>query len=161
MLVSATPCFTATDDFSFGLVPKDVSGMRLKVERNLQRAMDGFNGRMFAAGELEDHAQATSIRSLLVGIDPPDRDAARSALDSLAEADMRPLLDLIRVPVLIVNGDSDRICLPEASRYLAEQIAGAEQVEFSGCGHAPFMTKAEQFNQIIDQFARSTCEQNA
>ncbi|HIJ94593.1 MAG TPA: alpha/beta fold hydrolase [Desulfuromonadales bacterium] len=161
VLVSATPRFTATEDFAFGLLAKDVIGMRLKVERNMQRAMDGFNNRMFAEGELEDHAQGGEIRALLAGIDPPDRDAARAALMSLAEADMRPLLGCIRLPVLIVNGDSDRICLPEASHYLATQIRGARQIVFKGCGHALFMTQPEQFNHIIDQFTRSASEQYA
>jgi pimeloyl-[acyl-carrier protein] methyl ester esterase len=161
VLVSATPCFTATEDFSFGLMDKEVSGMRLKVERNLQRAMNGFNGRMFAAGELEDHAQAATIRSLLADIAPPDPGAARTALDTLAEADMRHLLTTIRLPVLILNGDCDRICLPEASNYLAGQISGAQQIIFTGCGHAFFMTHAEKFNLIIDRFARSVCEKYA
>jgi pimeloyl-[acyl-carrier protein] methyl ester esterase len=158
VLVAATPCFSASGDFLYGLMPNDVSGMRLKVERNLQRALDGFYGRMFAVGELEGHPEGAAIQKTLTIIDPPHCEAVQEALNSLAVADMRPLLVALQLPVLILNGEFDRICLPEASRYLAEQIAGAQRFVFNGCGHAPFMTKAEQFNQIIDQFARSTSE---
>ena len=158
VLVSATPCFTATDGFCHGLARNEVSGMRLKVDRNLRRALDGFYSRMFAEGELEGHPAADEIRRTLASIHPPQSDAAREAIDALASADMRPLLAEIRVPALIMHGDHDRICLPGASRYLAAAIRGAGQYPFVGCGHAPFMTRPQQFNDEISRFARSLGE---
>jgi len=161
VLVSATPCFTATDDFPFGLPRKEAAGMHLKVERNIQRALDGFHGRMFADGEIEDHQQELQIRELLDSVVPPDTAAAVDALDSLAKADMRPLLADISAPVLILNGDRDIICLPQASDYLAEHIRSSSRRVFAGCGHAIFLTRPEQFNQEIIQYAGRICDSNA
>lgn len=158
VLVSATPRFTASDDFPHGLAGNEASGMRLKVQRNTQRALDGFYTRLFAEGELEDHSSASEIRQLLSTIPLPDTAAVLDALDALARTDMRNLLATITIPTLIMNGAQDRICLPQASSYLKEHIPDAEQIVFPRCGHAPFLTHSHQFNAELIRFARSECE---
>lgn len=160
VLVSATPRFTASDDFPHGLAGNEAGGMRLKVQRNTQRALSGFYSRLFAEGELESHSSASEIKQLLSSITSPDTAAVLDALDALARTDMRHLLATITIPTLIVNGAQDRICLPRASSYLKEHIPGSVQVQFPQCGHAPFLTRSDQFNAEIARFARSICEQN-
>lgn len=161
VLVSSTPCFTASADFLFGLASNEATGMRLKLQRNQQRARDGFYTRLFADGELEENLLAADIRELLATIVLPDSKAALDALDSLASTDMRHLLAGVDVPTIVINGSEDRICLPDASRYLKEHIAGATQRVFDSCGHAPFLTQHTKFNNEIIEFAGRVCEQNA
>ena len=161
VLVSATPCFTVCDSFAHGLSSAEAQGMRLKVERNMQRALEGFHSRLFAGDELENHPSAEGIKQLLAMMELPDGAAALDALDALARTDMRPLLAGIDAPVLVVNGSLDRICLPQASCYLKEHIAGAEQIVFPGCGHAPFLTQSRQFNAELIRFTRSNSGRNA
>ncbi|OGU21206.1 MAG: hypothetical protein A2X85_02425 [Geobacteraceae bacterium GWF2_54_21] len=161
VLVSATPCFTAREDFPFGLARKEAAGMHLKVERNIRRALDGFHGRMFADGEIVDQQEALQIRALLDSVVPPDTAVAVDSLDSLAGADMRPFLKDISLPVLILNGDRDVICLPQASDYLAEHIKSFSRRVFAGCGHAIFLTRLQQFNQEIIHYAGRICDSNA
>jgi pimeloyl-ACP methyl ester esterase len=159
VLVSATPRFTASDDFPHALACNEASGMRIKVQRNTQRALEGFYSRLFADGELENHPSGAEIKQLLSAIASPDTDSALESLDALARTDMRELLSTIAMPTLIMNGTQDRICLPQASTYLKEHIPDARQIEFLGCGHAPFLTQSRQFNTEISRFARSVCEQ--
>lgn len=159
VLVSATPRFTASDEFPHALARNEASGMRLKVQRNTQRALDGFYSRLFAEGELEMSSSGAEIKQLLLAIPPPDTAAVLDALDALATADMRGLLAAISAPTLVVNGSQDRICLPQASLYLKEHIPGAGQTIFPGCGHAPFLTQSHQFNAELTRFSRSVCGQ--
>lgn len=161
VLVSATPRFTASDDFPHALACNEASGMRLKVQRNTQRALEGFYSRLFADGELESNPSAMEIKQLLSAIASPDTDSALEALDALARTDMRELLSTIAIPTLIMNGTLDRICLSQASTYLKEHIPDARQTVFHGCGHAPFLTQSAQFNAEITRFVRSVCEQTA
>ena len=161
VLVGATPRFTASDDFPHALAVNEASGMRLKVQRNTQRALDGFYSRLFADGEFESQSSANVIMQLLAAITAPDTAAVLAALDALSRTDMRGLLPAITVPTLIMNGAQDRICLPQASTYLKERIPGAEQVIFQSCGHTPFLTRSRQFNAEFTRFARRVCEQNA
>jgi pimeloyl-ACP methyl ester esterase len=158
VLVSATPCFTSSEGFPHGLADNEAGGMRLKVQRNSQRALDGFHTRLFTDGELENHPLSIEIRELLSLISPPDTGAALEALDALMRTDMRHLLPSITVPTLILNGSHDQICLSQASGYLKEHISGAEQFVFHGCGHAPFLTQSHQFNAELFRFIRSVCE---
>lgn len=158
VLVSATPRFTASDDFPYAVSCNEAGGMRLKVQRNTQRALDGFYSRLFAEGELKSHTSGAEIKQLLSTVASPDTAAVLDALDALARTDMRGLLTTITVPTLIVNGAQDRICLPQASNYLKEHIPGAGQAVFGQCGHAPFLTQSRQFNAEITRFARSVCE---
>lgn len=160
ILVSATPRFTATHDFPYGLVANEAGGMRTKIERNLQRALEGFVSRLFAPGELENHPCAAEIRQLLAGIPSPDVTAILDALETLVRADMRNILASIVLPTLIVNGACDRVCLPQASTYLKEHIPGAEQIVIPNCGHAPFLTHSSQFNAEIAGFVGRNSEKN-
>ncbi|MFA7404034.1 MAG: alpha/beta hydrolase, partial [Pelobacteraceae bacterium] len=143
----------------FALAAKEAHGMRLKVQRNPQRALDGFYTGMFAEEELEGLSDASEIRELVSTITFPDTAAVLEALDALAQADMRSLLAAILTRTLIMNGELDRICLPQASRYLNEHIAGSQQIPFKNCGHVPFLSQSIQFNSELLQFARSVCEQ--
>lgn len=161
VLVSATPRFTASAVFSFGLPEKEAQGMRLKLLRNHQRAVAGFYTRLFAEGELESQSLASEIRGILASITPPDTNAALESLDALVVADMSHLLSSVSIPTLIMNGALDQICLPQASCYMHEQIPGAEHFVFPHTGHAPFLTEHGQFNDELIRFTRSVCEQHA
>lgn len=158
VLIATTPCFTATSEFGHGLSVAESQGMHVKVRRNLRRALDGFHTRLFAEGELAMVPHVAEIRALLARLPLPAEDAALQALDALIHSDLRTLLPMVEAPVLILNGDRDRICLPEASRYLAEQLPGAEQVLFRHCGHVPFLTQPTLFNSELTRFIRRLSE---
>jgi pimeloyl-[acyl-carrier protein] methyl ester esterase len=135
--------------------------MRLKVQRNRERALNGFHARMFAAGEIETAVQSERVAEILSSVVPPETALAIEALDALSSADMRPQLAGIDLPVLLLHGDRDPICLPQASHYLAEGLRSARRTVFSGCGHAPFLTSPEQFNREIISFVGSIRERSA
>jgi pimeloyl-ACP methyl ester esterase len=157
-LISGTPRFTAAEDFPHALGAVEADGMGVKVRRNISRALDGFTSQMFAPGELDDSILAGQIQELLATIPLPDPDMAFQSLLSLATADMRWLLPGIQVPALIINGDRDRICLPQASEYLARSIDSSEHIVIHECGHAPFLTHSKQFNDCVSGFGRRIFE---
>jgi len=159
VLISGTPRFTATDDFPHALAETEASGMGLKVRRNIGKALEGFTKRMFTAGELDDEALADRIKALLATVPLPDPEMAMASLRALATADMRNLLSEVDLPTLIINGDRDRICLPEASEYMARRIESSCHVVLNGCGHAPFLTRYDEFDEFIVNFSRRTFEQ--
>lgn len=153
VLVGATPRFTAAPHFPYGLPAREAAGMMLKVRRNLERALNGFHRQLFAEGEVTDPLMAEQIRSLLATVPIPASEAALDGLEALMNADM--LLDAPRIdcPVLLVHGDQDHVCLPQASAWLAQAIGGSRRVIYPGCGHAPFLSRAAQFNRDLALFA--------
>jgi pimeloyl-[acyl-carrier protein] methyl ester esterase len=152
VLISGTPRFTQGADFPYGLSSIEVDGMTRKVQRSLRRALEGFTARMFAPGELDDQRLATMVQGVLSSVPIPAADAALQALEVLVETDLRGRLALIDRPTLIMNGDCDVICLPQASGLLAERVAAARQIVFAGCGHAPFLTQSTRFNACLEEF---------
>jgi pimeloyl-[acyl-carrier protein] methyl ester esterase len=54
---------------------------------------------------------------------------------------------------MILSGSQDRICFPDTSRYMAEQVPGSSLHIIDGAGHMPFFTRAEEVNSLIRGFA--------
>ncbi len=159
VLISGTPRFVAADDFPYGLGTVEIAGMGVKVRRNPVKALQGFMADMFADGERGIHEQDERIRQILGAIPLPDKQVAVQALKALEEADMRGVLPAIDLPTLILHGDQDRICLPGASAYMARHITASSHVAFNGCGHVPFLTQCNEFNDAMSSFSRRSFEQ--
>lgn len=148
VLISGTPQFVQSVDFPYGVVRSEADGMAKKVCRSVQRARDGFLTRMLVPGE----DGSGFVHSLLSSVPVPATDVALQALDALVTADMRDSLSMISCPTLILNGDSDVICLPQASEFMSQQILTSRQVIFSECGHVPFLSQSSKFNECLEGF---------
>ena len=62
------------------------------------------------------------------------------------------LLPDVTVPVLVVTGSHDRITVPGASQFLADNLPKAELRMFDGCGHMTMMEKHKEFNTMLAAF---------
>ncbi|TML75806.1 MAG: adenylate/guanylate cyclase domain-containing protein [Actinobacteria bacterium] len=74
-----------------------------------------------------------------------------------AEIDVRPVLPAIRVPTLVIHGDSDRVVPVEASRYLAERIPAARAVELAGVDHLPAGADLGRLCDELERFLVPVC----
>jgi pimeloyl-[acyl-carrier protein] methyl ester esterase len=159
ILVSGTPRFTACGDFYPGLDARELRGMRARMRRDPRGTLRDFVSGMFVPGECGQPHLVETIRQLLGEIPLPKTEVALQGLELLAEADLRALLQDVEMPTLIMGGDRDGICLPGASAYMAQRIPESSRVIFSGCGHAPFLTRCTEFNDAITTFSRRILEQ--
>jgi pimeloyl-[acyl-carrier protein] methyl ester esterase len=153
VLIGATPHFTQTENYPFGLSPLEADGMALKVRRNIQRARDGFLTRMFLPGEFQEDLSANSALELLRSIPLPSATVALQSLHALVAADFRDSIRYIDLPTLLLNGDGDEICLPGAAGYIADRLQNCRHITFPGCGHAPFISRPAHFNEHLIEFA--------
>lgn len=151
VLVGGTPRFTATEGYPHGLPAIEVKGMALRLKRDYQKTMGDFFRSMFAAGKPEHDQYQRIVHEVVMKGRSPEPEAARKALQILADADLRPLLPSIDRPVLLIHGRGDSICLPGASQFMAETLPMARLQLVDG-GHAPFMTRPAEFNAIVEQF---------
>jgi pimeloyl-ACP methyl ester carboxylesterase len=58
----------------------------------------------------------------------------------------------LKMPVLVVSGDTDRIVPLEQSVRLSKDIPGAQFVIFTKCGHVPQEECPDQFLQSVQPF---------
>jgi pimeloyl-ACP methyl ester carboxylesterase len=91
------------------------------------------------------------------------RDALRSGPTSIALAftrllrdDARPLIREIRVPTLLLWGETDPLVPLTYGKQLAEMIPGAKLVTVPNAGHIPFWENAEVFNRELLSFLRES-----
>ena len=101
--------------------------------------MGDFFAGMFAEGELSRENYQRIAKDIVIGGKLPEQDVALKALDTLVSSDLRPVLNSITVPVLLVHGSRDSISLPDASRYMERIWTEASLQIMEGTGHAPFL----------------------
>ncbi len=70
----------------------------------------------------------------------------------IREVDLRPVLDSIQCPTLVVHRSGDRLVPVSNGRYLAEHIPGARMVELDGDSHAPQWGDVETVLTITEEF---------
>jgi pimeloyl-ACP methyl ester carboxylesterase len=68
------------------------------------------------------------------------------------EPTFTPKLAGIRVPTLVITGDSDHMIPASFSKHIADRIPGARYVEIPECGHIPFLERPDEVSRIIAQF---------
>lgn len=158
VLVGGTPLFCRSSDFDCGIAPAEVRSMALRIKRGYQRTAGEFFSTMFSRSDLETINMRSVASSVVARL--PSQEIALAALQELADGDLRSELQRIAVPVLLVHGDDDTICLADASRFMAARLATAELEIFPGVGHAPFLTHPEEFNRLLSGFAQGVYGRN-
>lgn len=84
-----------------------------------------------------------------VGAQDPEG-LARNCL-ALAEAE-GARTELIRCPVLVVNGDEDQVTPLSGARQLAERLPDARVEVFSRCGHWPMLERPAESQRALRDF---------
>ena len=65
---------------------------------------------------------------------------------------LKERLSDIKVPVLVITGDDDRIVPPEASEKIADEISHAELAVIPNAGHLPHEETSEEFLKTVEGF---------
>lgn len=104
----------------------------------------------FAPGRVED-ARFTQWWARLERLSAGPT-AAVALARANAAADVRGLLSAIRVPTLLLHRRQDIRVNPEASRYLAQHIAGARLVEIPGRDHPIWTGDVDHIVDLIEEF---------
>jgi pimeloyl-ACP methyl ester carboxylesterase len=70
----------------------------------------------------------------------------------ISRVDSRPDLKRIKVPTLVIVGESDQITPPEVAREMAEGIAGAQLVTIATAGHLALLEQPVAVNAAFEEF---------
>ena len=153
IFISGTPCFVAREDFPQGMRPAIAKRLHRDLKKDFSRAWRNFTG-LLTHAEAMDEDTLAELGLLFTGVEEGIKPGqALADLSWLYMGDYRSTLKDIKVPLMIISGSKDRICFPEASRYMAEQVPGSSLHIIDGAGHMPFFTRAEEVNGLIRDFA--------
>jgi len=106
--------------------------------------------RIFHPAYLAAHPHATAERAaVLRKLEPRAFAACCRALEAM---DLRPGLDAIDIPMLVIAGALDSATPPPLGRALADAVAGARFVEIPDCGHCPPLEAPDRLLALIEPF---------
>ena len=145
-LYGTQACFHRTDDYPWG------DGPDFSVEQEfeaMERAWGSVALAEFFAPAGDDRFAQQWAAYMRAGASP----SAAAALGRANwEIDIRPLLDAIRAPTLVLSRRGDPIGPPDAARYMAERIPGARFVELEGGDHVMWLGDVEALCGEIEHF---------
>jgi 3-oxoadipate enol-lactonase len=78
-----------------------------------------------------------------------DPEVFRAACEALANLDLRPDADKVKVPVLVLVGEHDEATPPPMSHELAELLPQAHLEIIRGCAHVPQLQSPRAFLEAI------------
>lgn len=147
VLVATPASFCRRPDHPWGQPPAVVRALRRAVRADSRRGLADFAARCLAPGE------ANFYKEWLLTLQPQANGADLSAgLDYLLDADLRSQLSRVPAGALIIQGDQDAIVLPAQADSLRQYLEEARIVKIPEAGHAPFFTRADEFNEVIKSF---------
>lgn len=143
-----------------------------KVERMIRRPLDAVAKRADRIEQLRRIIRPSDAAFIAVSVASFGPNASAKQIDftydMLADTPVDVIFDLIRsyrsfdvterlgevsVPVAVVSGTHDRITVPSASEFMAQNLPKAELHSLEGCGHMSMLERPEDVNEIITGFA--------
>lgn len=144
VLVSGTPKFLLDHGYTHGLPDSLFRNLEKKLEADLEGGLEYFYRLVFNG---KTHPQIRRLPAI-------PREKIFADLGRLKNEDIRHLLPQIEIPVLLIHGSLDQICLPSASAYMAALIPNARLEIFEGSAHAPFLDDPKRFNRLVAGFLK-------
>jgi pimeloyl-[acyl-carrier protein] methyl ester esterase len=141
--VSGTPKFLKSDDFPYAISHAELRNLERKIKADHISGIDFFYS--LISDEIHKHKEYFSHPSPKITFE---------MLMALEKADLRSEIERIYVQTLLLHGSQDKICLPDAAKYMAQHIPGSQLKIIEGAGHAPFLEKPEEFNAALEFFLK-------
>lgn len=154
LLVATTPRFVAAHDWPHGLPEGQVRVMARDLRRAYLKTQGDFFRLQFVGEELSGRRLKEIIDFAVREGALPVPDVALTALETLRRGDLRPELPQLALPVLVQQGECDRITLPGAARVLAAACPQSRLVLQPGLGHAPFLSAPQVSAELWREFLR-------
>lgn len=144
VLVDTIPQRLSDDRFPYGQDPASSPGTKQALETDFEATARGFGKRISP----EDDTVAEFISDLAASARQDVTINDYVSTDARSQIDLLPSMTL---PTTVICGSKDLVCKPQASSYMAAHIPGCTTgvATIDGAGHAPFLTRAGQFNRIL------------
>jgi len=150
-LISTTPRFKTTENWPHGSSEDQFKGFGEAVTSGSPKALNRFFALMLHGDEISRRDYNQIAKAAIDREKSVSRSGLEGGLALLEKLDLRQLITKIKQPTLLMHGENDAVIPVQAGIWLAEQFEdkSRETEIFDNCGHAPFLTQPEQFNQTL------------
>lgn len=151
VLTSATPCFTAREDWPWAVRREVLLEFATALETDYEGTLKRFLALQARGGD-EVKTVLKRLRDILFTRGRPDVQTLRAGLNILLESDLRDRAATIETPTLLLHGGRDMLTPVGAARWLAERMPEARLKVLPGAAHAPFLSYPVEFTEIVTGF---------
>jgi pimeloyl-[acyl-carrier protein] methyl ester esterase len=151
VLVATTPRFAAGADWPYGMPASALDKLAAQLRTNYKRTVSDFLD-LQVRGSAGSERVLAELHASLFAHGEAHPKALVTGLGTLQKSDLRPMLELVRAPTLVIAGQYDRVTLPAASHALAEALPDARYVEMRRAAHAPFLSHPAEFLALLTGF---------
>jgi pimeloyl-[acyl-carrier protein] methyl ester esterase len=137
VLISSTAKFCAGEDYPSGTPEKVLRRMILQLKRNPDAVLEEFFKNVHYP-----HRQSRQAQQLQRN---EDEDLV-AGLEYLRSSDVRARVPEIKIPVLLLHGENDRIIPPTASEWLHGNLSDSRLKIYKNDGHA---LPAHHFGEVM------------
>jgi pimeloyl-[acyl-carrier protein] methyl ester esterase len=143
VLIGTTPRFLRSDDWPHGAERQSLEQMRARLVADYRGTVSDFL-ELQVRGSRDAAAVHAALRTALWQHGEAQLPALQAGLALLATTDLRAQLSSIRIPVLVIAGQYDRVSAPAAGAALAALLPQAQYLEIPRAAHAPFLSHPDQ-----------------
>ena len=148
---AAAPIWTQRNDFKYNLPKSAVDELIELNYKDRPKLLSNF-AKIFSATETSLNE---GIGSWLNGINiSASSYATAQCLIALRDTDLRPDMEKISIPTLIMHGKKDKICSFDLAEQMKLGISNSHLVPFEKSGHSLFLEETEKFNSELIKFAK-------
>ncbi len=149
---AAAPIWTKRNDFKYNFPKSAVDELIELNYKDRPQLLSNF-GKIFSATETSLNE---GISSWLNGINlSASSYATAQCLIALRDTDLRPDLEKITIPTLILHGKKDKICSFDLAEQMKAGIKNSHIVSFENSGHSMFLEETLKFNAELIKFGKN------
>jgi len=153
VFIGTLPKFSKSADFPHGLDVERMKKLGSHIENDYPSIVNIFFRSLFTKEERQTR-RFKWLAKFRQFDEVPLKQALADYLEILEHEDLREVLKKIKVPVHFINGREDEICRAETVEFLQKSCPNSTVKFFEDCGHFPFLSKAYEFNDALEQFLK-------
>ena len=150
VLVSTPAKFVVSEDYDVGISHAVMQSFINKLRKSPVRMLGNFASLILKNADFKKEDLNLIKKSSNIS----NKDEILQNLLLLRDCDLRDKLHSIKVPTLIIHGKGDMICPYACADYMHSKIKNSVLHAFESAGHVLFVTKHEEFNNLLDGFLR-------
>ena len=134
-----------------GIKPKILDSFHQQLQIDTEKTINGFL-KIQAMGSPHIRQDIKQISQLIFQHEMANKTTLDLSLTLLASSDYRQRLQDIKQPFLRLYGDADSLVPKTAIDNIAMLVKNSEQHIFKQASHAPFISHADDFKQIVSKW---------
>lgn len=150
LLVASSPRFVTDTDWPHATQPEVLASFAANLEHAYEDTLIKFLS-LTARGSQQMKHDIRSLRDQVFAHGRPDVNALHSGLEILQTTDLRSAITGLSIPVHFIFGQRDVLVPPALCDVVKNLIPGCSCDVVAGAGHAPFLSRADEFIALTRQ----------